>query len=140
MDTSLMENIFKYATAVISVLVFLLTAVSFVANQVNKRHKRLAVEDEAETLKGEVENKSSLFDLVNELIPVAIENAEKIPMIDGKAKKLLAMSEVMLNCNERGINFEDFRAFVSSQIEKLIDFTKNINQRPKDVGRNKNNG
>lgn len=140
MDTQLFENIFKYATAVLSVLVFLFTAVSFVVNQVNKRHKRLAVEDEAETLKGEVENKSSLFDLVNELIPVAIENAEKMPMLDGNAKKLLAMSEVMLNCNERGINFEDFRAFVSTQIEKLIDFTKNINQRPKDMGRNKNNG
>ena len=79
-----------------------------------------------------LEDKNATYKLVNEIIPLAIKKAEETPLIDGKTKKLLALSEILLNCNEQCIDFELYKDFISEQIENLITFSKTINKRKDD--------
>lgn len=126
------ETIFKYGSAILSLLVFLCTACMFVINSVKKKHKRIEAEAQAEALQEELDEEQARFKLVNELLPLAISKAEATPLISGVTKKMLAMSEILLNCNALKIPFEKFKDFISEQIDNLINFTKVINPREKD--------
>ena len=123
------EQIFKYISTAISLLVFLFTSVLFVINQIKKKHRKVGLEEEKEELEERLDDKKATFELVNRIIPLAIKKAEEMPLLDGPTKKLLAMSEILLTCNEEGIDFEFYKAFISEQIEALITFSKTINKR-----------
>lgn len=129
MTYELIEQIIKYASTLLSLLVFIFTAVLFVINKIKAKHKRVSAEEKAEELEEQLEDKDATFKLVNEIIPLAIKKAEDTPLIDGQTKKLLALSEILLNCNSQCIDFELYKDFISEQIENLIEFSKEINKR-----------
>lgn len=129
MNVELLEQIFKYASAILSLCIFLFTAICFVINKVKQKRKRINAEEKAEELKNKLHDSNDVFKLVNEIIPLAIKKAEEMPLIDGPTKKLLAMSEILLTCNDNNINFETYKNFISEQIEALIEFSKTINKR-----------
>lgn len=129
MNMELLETIVKYATTIFSAIVFIFTAIMFIVNKVRKHLKRVTAEEKAEELGEELTESNDLFKLINEIIPLAIKKAEDMKLIDGPTKKLLAMSEILLNCNENGIDFELHKEFISEQIENLIEFSKTINKR-----------
>ena len=133
MNMELLENIFKWVSATLSLLVFLFTASMFVINKIKQKHKRITAEEKAEELEGELNEEQAKFKLLNEILPLAIVEAEKTPLINGVTKKMLALSHALLSCNTLGINFEHFKDFINEQIENLIKFTKVINPRNKDV-------
>lgn len=128
----LIEKIIRYASFVISLIVFLITATTFVVNRFKIKCKKLNAEEENEELQEKLEDKNAIYKLVNEIIPLAIKKAEETPLVDGKTKKLLALSEILLNCNEQCIDFELYKDFISEQIENLITFSKTINKRKDD--------
>ena len=128
-----LELIFKYASAILSLCVFLFTASMFVINKVKQKHKRITAEEQAEALEAELNEEEAKFKLLNEILPLAICEAEKTPLVNGVTKKMLALSHALLSCNTLGINFEYFKDFINEQIENLIKFTKVINPRNKDV-------
>lgn len=132
MNMELIEQIIRYASFVISLIVFLITATTFVVNRFKIKRKKLTAEEENEELQEKLEDKNATYKLVNEIIPLAIKKAEETPLIDGKTKKLLALSEILLNCNEQCIDFELYKDFISEQIENLITFSKTINKRKDD--------
>lgn len=125
MTYELLEQIIKYASTCLSLIVFLFTTILFIINKIKAKHRRIEAEQEAETLDDE-------YTLVNEIIPLAIKKAEDTPLIDGKTKKLLALSEILLNCNASNIDFELYKDFINEQIENLIEFSKTINKRKED--------
>ena len=86
-------------------------------------------EEKAEELENKLESEKDVFKLVNEIIPLAIKKAEETPLISGATKKLLAMSEILLNCEANNISFAKYQDFISEQIEALIEFSKTINKR-----------
>ena len=132
MTLELLEQIFKYLSAILSLLVFLFTATMFIVNKIKQKHKKATFEDEKEALQEALEDEEARFKLLNELIPLAISKAEATPLINSMTKKMLAMSEILLNCNALKIPFEKFKDFISEQIDNLINFTKVINPREKD--------
>lgn len=125
----IIKQIFEYISLVVSLIIFLFTATCFVIGKIKKKHKRIEAEDKAEELTDKLEEEQHLFKLVNEIIPIAIKKAEETPLINGPTKKLLALSEILLNCNASGIDFEAYKDFISEQIENLICFSKTINKR-----------
>ena len=129
----LLKLIFQYATSILSLIVFLCTALVFVINQIKKKHKRVEAEEDNEKLKKEIAEEEARYKLVNELLPLAISKVEAIPYINGPTKKMLALSEVLLSCNTLNIPFEKFKDFIVDRLENLIDFTKAVNKRDKDV-------
>lgn len=129
MNMELLKQILNYGSAIISLLVFIFTAICFIVNQVKKKHRSVNAEVKAVELADELEDEKDVFKLVNEIIPLAIKKAEEMPFISGPTKKLLAMSEILLNCNANGIDFETYKDFISEQIEALIEFSKTINKR-----------
>lgn len=129
MTFQLLEEIIRYASVALSLLVFCFSVFMFIFNSIKKHQKRLAIEDENEDLQEKLEDKNAVYKLVNEIIPLAIKKAEEMPLIDGPTKKLLAMSEILLSCNADGIDFEMYKDFISEQIEALIEFSKTINKR-----------
>ena len=125
----IIKQIFEYISLVVSLIIFLFTATCFVIGKIKKKHKRIEVEDKAEELADKLEEEQDLFNLVNEIIPIAVKKAEETPLIKGPTKKLLALSEILLICNASGIDFENYKDFISEQIEALIEFSKTINKR-----------
>lgn len=128
-----LKLIFQYVTSILSLIVFLCTALVFVINQIKKKHKRVEAEEANEKLQEELAEEEDRYKLVNELLPLAISKVEAIPLINGPTKKMLALSEVLLSCNALNIPFDKFKDFISEQLENLIDFTKVVNKRDKDV-------
>lgn len=129
MTFNLIEQIIRYASVIISLIVFVFSVVMFIINSIKKHAKKVQCEEENEDLQEKLEDKNAIYKLVNEIIPLAIKKAEETPLIDGQTKKLLAMSEILLNCNSDGIDFEMYKDFISEQIEALIEFSKTINKR-----------
>ena len=127
------EQIFKYISTSLSVLVFLFTAILFVVNQIKKKQKKIGLEEENEELKETLKDEQAEYNLINEIIPIAIKKAEDTPNVDGATKKLLALSEILLQCSTNNINFELYKDFISEQIENLIEFSKTINKREQDT-------
>lgn len=125
----LIKTIFEYASAIISLVIFLFTATIFVIGKIKKKHIRIDAEEKAEKLEDKLEDEQDMFKLVNEIIPLAIKKAEETPLISGVTKKLLAMSEILLSCDANNICFAKYKDFISEQIEALIEFSKTINKR-----------
>ena len=125
----ILHNIKDYASLIFAFVMFVYALVMFIIGRIKKHNLKLTLEDENDELKGEIEDKNAAFMLVDKIIPLAIKKAEEMPNIDGETKKLLAMSEILLNCNENCIDFEMFKDFISEQIEAMITFSKTINKR-----------
>lgn len=125
----LLQNIKEYASLIFALVMFLYAVISFIIGLAKSHNKKLKAEEENDELQEKLEDQSAVYKLVNEIIPLAIKKAEDMPNIDGQTKKLLAMSEILLNCNEDGIDFESYKDFISEQIENLITFSKTINKR-----------
>ena len=125
----LLKSIIALASLILSCFVLLYTFIRGLVNAIKKKKAKADVEEENDFLREKVEDEQATFKLVNEIIPLAIKKAEETPLIDGPTKKLLAMSEILLTCNEDGIDFEMYKDFISEQIEALITFSKTINKR-----------
>lgn len=125
----LLQNIKDYASLIFALIMFLYALVTFVIGRIKKHNRKLTAEEENDELKDDLKVSQDEFILINEIIPVAIKKAEDMPNIDGATKKLLAMSEILLQCNDAQIDFEMFKDFISEQIEALIEFSKTINKR-----------
>lgn len=124
-----LELIFKYASAILSLCVFLFTASMFVINKIKAKRKRVTAEEKAEELEADLEDEQARNALVENILPSIIAEVEDMPNISGATKKMLATSKVLLRCNEEGINFDFFKDFIDKAIEKLITFSKKVNKR-----------
>ena len=129
MTIQFLKQWFEYISAIFSLVIFLFTATCFILNKIKQKHKRVDAEEKAEELENKLEDEKDVFKLVNEIIPLAIKKAEETPLINGATKKLLAMSEILLNCEANNISFAQYKDFISEQIEALIEFSKTINKR-----------
>lgn len=125
----LLQNIKDYASLVFALLMFAYAVISFIIGLAKSHNRKLKAEEQNDELKDDLKESSDAFKLINEIIPIAIKKAEEMPNIDGSTKKLLAMSEILLQCNEAQIDFDMFKDFISEQIEALIEFSKTINKR-----------
>ena len=126
---TILQNIKDYASLIFALVMFAYALVTFIIGRVKARNRKLTAEEENDKLKDDLKDSEDAFKLVNEIIPIAIKKAEDMPNIDGATKKLLAMSEILLQCNEAQIDFDMFKDFISEQIENLIVFSNTINKR-----------
>lgn len=129
MNVELLQNIKDYASLIFAAVMFLYALISFAIGCIKKHARKLTAEEENEELEEKLDDQKASFELVNRIIPLAIKKAEEMQLLDGPTKKLLAMSEILLTCNEEGIDFESYKDFISEQIEALITFSKTINKR-----------
>lgn len=130
---AIIKVIFEYSSAVLSLLVFLFTACMFIINKIRQKCKRVTAEEEKEAVEEELTEQQARFKLINEIIPLAISTIETTPTIKGPTKKMLAMSKILLSCNTLGIDFSKYESFIDVQVENLINFSKAINPRDKDI-------
>lgn len=128
-----LKIIFEYTSAILSLLVFLFTALMFVVNKIKKKHRRVEAEEINEKLQNELSIEDEKYKLINEIIPTAISEVEEIPLINSPTKKMLALSKILLMCDIHNISFKLHEKFIDEQLENLITFTKKVNKRDKDV-------
>ena len=129
MDMERLQYAIRLVSLALSLIVFIITAISFVVACFKKKQKKSTAEKENDELKQELDVSNKEYQLINEIIPIAMKKAEEMPNIDGVTKKLLALSEILLKCSTCNIDFETYKGFISEQIENLITFSKTINKR-----------
>ena len=124
-----LQEIIKYAYIIACVLLLMAQVVLFVHGLFNKKTKKLEVENELEETKNENACNEAELMLVKDIIPRAINDAETTPAIKGITKKMVALSNILLQCNEAKIDYETYKDFIAEQLEALITFSKHINAR-----------
>ena len=129
MDIERIQNAVRCITLALTLIVFIVTAINFIITRFKKHHDKLTAEEENEQLSEKLDDSNNEYKLINEIIPLAMKKAEETPLIDGMTKKLLALSEILLQCSTCNIDFEKYKDFISEQIENLITFSKTINKR-----------
>lgn len=122
-----LKLIIQNISMVVSIFVFLITAITFAINQFKKKQKRVLLEDENELLHDQLTSEEAKLKLINEVIPCAIKKVENIPLINGETKKMLALSEILIACNALSIDYASFKTFINDTLESLIGFSKVVN-------------
>lgn len=80
--------------------------------------------------KGKVSASEAKAILISDIIPAAVVKAEKLG-VSGEVKKTIAISNIMIECANKGINFSAHMAMIEEEIEKLINTTKSVNYKSK---------
>ena len=104
----------------IDALTIIVLTVLYIIKQFKKAFKKEGYEEENIEL-------NAINQLVQNIIPKAIEVAEKVKGVPGVVKKNLALGEVMQQCISNDIDYEGHKAFIDEKIEEVIKLTKEVN-------------
>lgn len=74
---------------------------------------------------GKVVGLTGMLELIETIVPTAMEYAENAGLNSGELKKLIALNKVKEYCSQRDIKADD--TIVSNLIESLIVFSKTVN-------------
>ena len=121
-----MNKLLEYLPYIITLVNFVLYLVIFLCTKRIKGSKKLT-ENERKELTSKVETLQSLQEVLVNVVPQAIELAEKSGAMTPEAKKLIAMSQVMLQCSKQGLSFTEYQDKISDTIENDIMLTKRVN-------------
>lgn len=121
MDFKLIEQLLTIGASIVSLIVFSFSVVICILNKI-KKHKNGECEKDAQD-----ENI-----LIKDIIPFAIEKAEESHVGNGALKKMLALSDILLSCQDANIDYGKYKTFIEEQLETLISFSKGVNKREKD--------
>ena len=107
----------------ISIGVFALSVISSVVSIIIARVKN---KTKLEDYKSETDRSKKVISLISEIIPQAMTFAEKNGN-NGANKKLLALSKILIDCMNQGIDYTGVADNIDTTIEKLIEFSKEVN-------------
>ena len=107
----------------VSIGVFVLSVISSVISILISKFKN---KGKLEDYKSKSDRSEKIISLISEIIPTAMTFAEKNGT-NGDNKKLLAISKVLIECMNKGIDFKGLSGTIDSTIEELIGFSKEVN-------------
>ena len=107
----------------VSIGVFILSVISSVISILVSKFKN---KNKLEEYKSGTERNKKVIELISEVIPKAMMIAEKTG-VKGDTKKLIASSQILLDCMNRDIEYTGISNVIDEFIEKLISFSKEVN-------------
>lgn len=110
-------------STIISIAVFALSVASSIISIIIARVKN---KNKLENYKSEVDRSEQVISLISTIIPQAVEYAEKNGT-GGSNKKLLALSKILVDCMNNGVDYTGASQTIDDTIEKLIEFSKEVN-------------
>ena len=131
-----MEKITSYVYVGVMALLIVVTIVNiFTKIFSKKKHNKSEAENENEkesqteygTNGPSSELDSPMLKLVKNIIPNAMELAEQSGVIGPSLKRLIALSNINLACNQEGIDYTANLDFIIKTVEDLISFSKCVN-------------
>lgn len=108
---------------IISIAVF---AISVISSLISIFVSKFKNKTKLEECKSAVERNKQIISLISEIIPKAVEFAEK----NGNSpanKKLLALSQTLIDSMANGIDYTSLSQMIDETIEALVKFTKHVN-------------
>lgn len=79
-----------------------------------------------DNLKSGLEDSKNIIELVKDLIPKAIMEAEKSGATSA-VKKLIAVSLIVIECAKRSISYDNYAKFIDEELEKQVKLTNEVN-------------
>lgn len=107
----------------VSIGVFVLSVISSVISILVSKFKN---KSKLEEYKSGAERSKKVIELISEIIPKAVAMAEKTGA-NGQNKKLIAMSQILIDCMNNGVDYSGVSNSIDETIEKLITFSKEVN-------------
>lgn len=107
----------------VSIGVFVLSVISSIISILVSKFKN---KTKLEEYKSGTERGKKVIELISEIIPKAVMTAEKTG-VNGQNKKLIAMSQILIDCMNNGIDYTGISDNIDTTIEKLIAFSKEVN-------------
>lgn len=108
---------------IVSIGVFALSVISTVVSIFISKFKN---KNKLEDYKSETDRSKKVISLISEIIPKAMSFAEKTG-VGGENKKLLALSKILIDCMNNGIEYSGVSDNIDKTIEELIKFSKEVN-------------
>ena len=116
-----LKTLISYIPAALAVVVIVVDIILLVVKGKVKVHQPTAEEQ------SQVDKLEKLQEVLTAVLPDAMVLAEKSGAGTGAAKKLIALSQIMLECNKRGLNFSEHSDVIETQVERSIELTKEVN-------------
>lgn len=136
---SFIENIeiaTKVAFIIINAILLVLTICNFIYTKIKSKKIAKAIEANDEARAAEISREGNpfekLIEIVENSLPNIIELAETTSN-NGIAKKFIAMSQLMIKCNENGINYNDFQTVLSQMVDNFVSMSRKVNINPKEA-------
>ena len=107
----------------IAIGVFALSVISSIVSIIVARLKN---KSKLEDCKSETDRSKKIISLISEIIPKAMMFAEKSGTT-GDNKKLLALSKILIDCMNNGIDYTGVSDNIDKTIEELVKFSKEVN-------------
>ena len=109
--------------SIVSIAVFALSVVSSIISILVSKFKN---KSKLEDYKSKTDRSEKIISLISEIIPKAVTFAEKNGY-NGENKKLIALSQILIDCMSNGIDYKGVSDNIDETIEKLIKFSKEVN-------------
>lgn len=129
----IVKIIVDYASLVILLASIIITAINAIILYARKKQVKNVeeVKEELNDTKSGTEGTEGLLELLTKALPEAMKLAEGTG-VSGVAKKLLALSQIVLECNTKGINYNENKEVIDEALENLISFSRDVNTKPKE--------
>lgn len=136
---SFIENIeiaTKVVFIIINAILLILTICNFIYTKIKSKKIAKAINANDEARAAEIQREGNpfekLIEIVENSLPNIIELAESTST-NGIAKKFIAMSQLMIKCNENGINYNDFQNILSQMVDNFVSMSRKVNIYPKEA-------
>lgn len=124
------ELIFKIAYYIVSAVIVILSVASFIYTKNKSKKIKEALEandrERANELQEERNPFEELLHVIETSLPNIIQVAENSAN-NGIAKKFIAMSQLMLKCNEAGVDYKEHEAELSKLVDDFVAMSKHVN-------------
>lgn len=122
-----MDKIIQYISYVLVFLSIAITVINFLITKFKKISIKDEQVEEIKELKSEISTSEKLVDVIRKIIPNAIKVAEASGIADGTVKKMIALSNILLECNNNDFDYKANSETINQVIEEFIDLTKKVN-------------
>ena len=127
----MLENIKSIIYIVYASLMVIITLFNYFLGKSKikkEKGKSEEVKDELSQTNSLVEGLKASSEILGDFLIQAMENAEESGMT-GLAKKAYVIAQVIGKCAELNVDYNEIKELVSSKIETLITFSKEVNKR-----------
>lgn len=124
------EFVFKIGYYIVSGIILVLTIASFIYTKIKSKKIKEALEANDRERATELQEKGNPFEELLHVIETSLPNIIQVAedsANNGIAKKFIAMSQLMLKCNEVGVDYKEHEEELSKLVDDFVAMSKHVN-------------
>lgn len=125
-----LEIIVKWLFIIINIILIILSIASFIYTKIKSKKIKEALEANDRERANELQEARNPFEELLHIIETSLPNIIQVAensANNGIAKKFIAMSQIMLKCNEAGVDYKEHEQELSKLVDDFVAMSKHVN-------------